>query len=83
MPEGGNEIHPLEVSVSSFGTREDFVYTGKHLVGQGNEIALQGNAGFHVKIVLAAKDFQLLSYSIHRCIFSQIHPMVKSKLCNF
>lgn len=39
--------------------------------------------GFHVQIILAVKGFQLLSYSIHRCMFSQIYPMVKSKLSSF
>lgn len=38
---------------------------------------------FILEIILAAEDLQLLSQSIHRGIFAQFSPAVKSKSCSF
>ena len=82
MPEGHDKIHPFLVAVSTLWAGEKLVYTGKGLVGQRNEIVLQRHHCFHVEIVLAAAQLQLLSNRIHGSIFPQIHPVVKAILCN-
>ena len=80
VPECHDKIHPFLVAVSTLRAGEQFVHTGKGLVGQRNEIVLQRYHRFHVEVVLAAAQLQLLSHSVHRSIFPQIHPVVKAVL---
>ena len=44
---------------------------------------MQCYARLHIEIILAAEDLQLLSQSVHRSIFAQFSPAVKSESCNF
>ena len=80
VPECHDKVHPFLVAVRTLRTGEQFVHAGKGLVGQRNEIVLQRHHRFHVEIVLAAAQLQLLSYSVHGSIFPQIHPVVKAVL---
>ena len=73
VPEGHDKIHPFLVAVSTLRAGEQFIHAGKCLVGKRNEIVLQRHHRFHVEVVLATAQFQLLPYSIHGSIFPQIH----------
>ena len=61
MPEGYDKIHPFLVTVRTLRTGEQFVHAGEGLVGQRNKIVLQRYHRFHVEVVLAAAQLQLLS----------------------
>ena len=80
VPEGHDKIHPFLVAVRTLRAGEQFVHARKGLVGQRNEIVLQRYHRFHVEIILATAQLQLLSYSVHGSIFPQIHPVVKAVL---
>ena len=82
VPEGHDKVHPFLVAVRTLRAGEQFAHAGKGLVGQRNEIVLQRHHRFHVEVVLAAAQLQLLSYSVHGSIFPQIHPVVKAVLGN-
>ena len=83
VPKGHDKVHPFLVTVCTLWAGEQFVHAGKGLVGQRNEVVLQRYHRFHVEVVLAAAQLQLLSYRVHRSIFLQIHPVVKAVLGNF
>ena len=82
VPECHDKVHPFLVAVRTLRAGEQFAHAGKGLVGQRNEIVLQRHHRFHVEVVLAAAQLQLLSYSVHGSIFPQIHPVVKAVLGN-
>ena len=82
MPEGRDKIYPFLVPIGAFRALKHLIHARKDLVCQGNEIVLQRNTRLHVEIILTADQFQLLSQSVHRSIFSQFCPEVKTKLCN-
>ena len=82
MPKGRDEIYPFLVPIDAFRALEYLIHARKDLVCQGDEIVLQRNTRLHVEIVLTADQFQLLSYSIHRSIFAQFLPAVKTIFCD-
>ena len=83
VPEGHDKVYPFLVAVRTLRAGEQFVHAGKGLVGQRNEIVLQRYFRFHVDVVLAAAQLQLLSNCIHSSMFSQIDPVVKTILGDF
>ena len=83
VPKGHDKVHPFLVAVSTLRAGEQLIHAGKGLVGQRNEVILQRYHRFHVEVVLAAAQLQLLSHSVHGSIFTQIHPVVKAVLGDF
>ena len=83
MPESHDKIDPFLVPVCTSRTGKQLVYARKCFICQRNEIVLQRYFRFHVDVVLAAAQLQLLSNCIHSSMFSQIDPVVKTILGDF
>jgi hypothetical protein len=56
MPEIGNKIHPLLMTVGAGRAVEKFVGTGPSFIEQRDEIVLQRHRCFHIQVVLAAEQ---------------------------
>ena len=83
VPKRRGKVYPLLVAVGAFRAGEQLVHPREGLVGQRNEIVLQRHNGFHVKAILAAIKFELLSNCFHRSILLQLNPVVQPIFGNF